>query len=259
DQAFIRTSPEFFLKRLLASGVGDVYEIGQVFRQSEYGKIHNPEFTMLEWYRLNFTLENLMEEVECLLRFLLKSFGKQAIQFRYKTYQQIYQQYLKIDPFSVATTDLNKLCEEHTYTGDGLTYNESLDFLFSVVIQPQLPSDEGLFIYHFPATQAALAQIHPDKKHLSLRFELLWKNIELANGYRELTCADELKRRFDEDNVQRLQSNKQVMPMDVNLLAAMSSGLPACSGVAIGLDRLFMNLIDKKELSAVLGFDANNS
>ncbi len=259
DKAYLRTSPEFFHKRLLASGFGDLFEIAKVFRQGEQSGRHNPEFSMLEWYRLDFSLADLMNEVAELMLHLLALYDHPKAQVTRISYRLLYQQYLSIDPLQLGRDELNSLCQEKGYYGDRLTFDQALDFLFGVVISTQLPKDELIFVYHFPASQAALAQINPEDNQTCLRFELMWQGIELANGYQELTDMNEQMTRFICDNETRKKIGKKVLPFDQHLLDAMGAGLPACSGVALGLDRLLMNLLEVNTVSDVLPFPAHSA
>lgn len=263
SQAYLRTSPEFFHKRLLASGSGDIFEIAKVFRRGEYTALHNPEFTLLEWYRLGFTLADLFAEVCELIEHLNAVMLAKTLRFKTCSYQQLFETYLGINPFSISSAELNEVCQKHGYVGSVLSRTEALDFLFAVVIQPQMVGDEGqslvVVVYHFPIEMAALAQAHPDLSDRCLRFEVLWNGVELANGYQELTDAKEQLERFQQDNKARAQKGRDQLPIDDHLIAALSAGLPACSGVAMGLERLLMCLLGQQNIQNVMGFDASNS
>ncbi len=257
--AFLRTSPEFFHKRLLASGSGDIFELAKVFRRGERTPLHNPEFTLLEWYRLGFDLSDLMTEVQALMQRLNQRFNDREITVRSLSYQSLFEQSVHIDPFAVSLTQLQALCSEHGYIGSKLSRTAALDFLFAVVIQPLLAAEEGVMIYHFPIEMAALAAAHPEQPKCCLRFEFLWRGVELANGYQELTDADEQLARFQQDNQQRKTSGRTELPIDQRLIAALQSGLPACSGVAVGVERLLMCLLGLDNINEVLGFPAENA
>ena len=259
ERAFLRTSPEFFHKRLLASGSGDIFEIAKVFRLGEQSSLHNPEFAMLEWYRLGFDLSALMNEVAELVLMLFSAFQLPVLPVKHQSYAQLFESNLKINPFGIALDKLNDLCRIHGFHGVNLERDAALDFLFAVVIEPALPKGELLFVSNFPASQAALAQINPEDESTCLRFELLWQGVELANGYQELTDAKEQLERFEADNLWREVNGKLSMPIDHNLIDAMRVGLPKCSGVAIGLDRLLMQLTKAKKISSVLSFPANKA
>ncbi|WP_154222188.1 EF-P lysine aminoacylase EpmA [Marinicella rhabdoformis] len=259
DFAYLRTSPEFFHKRLLAAGSGDIFEIAKVFRLGEQSHLHNPEFSMLEWYRLDFKLGCLMKEMAALMQSLFVAFGLPELPVRHQTFTQLFEEYVAINPFKTTQKNLNDLSVEYGFHGADLSRDEALDFLFGVVIEPALPEDELLFVDRFPASQAALAQIDPDDANVCLRFELLWNGVELANGYQELTDATEQRTRFKADNEWRNSHGKRAKPIDENLLAALEAGLPQCSGVAVGLDRLLMHLMGAGGLSAILPFSADRA
>lgn len=254
--AYLRTSPEFFHKRLLAAGSGDVFEIAKVFRQAENTTIHNPEFTLLEWYRQDFSLSQLMDEVTALIQQLRQDFKQPKLSIQSISYVELMQQHCGSNPLQLNLQQLNQLCQQHGYHGESLSQSAAFDFLFAIVIEPQLRSSEqGLFVYHFPACQAALAQLHPQHPQLCLRFEFLYRGIELANGYQELTDPEQQQQRFNQDQQRRAAQQRPTHPIDYNLIKALAK-LPDCSGVAIGLDRLLMTLLDHQDLTAVLPFSA---
>ncbi|MCW8869819.1 MAG: EF-P lysine aminoacylase EpmA [Proteobacteria bacterium] len=257
--AYLRTSPEFFHKRLLASGSGDIFEIAPVFRRGEISRLHNPEFTLLEWYRVNFDMSALMTEVDDLFHRLALHFELKPGQTEIITYQTLFINMAGFDPFDISDESLNVFCQDRGYHGADLTRTEALDFVFAVVIQPELKNKEGMMVYHFPIEQAALAQAHPHDKHTCLRFEFLYQGIELANGYQELQDESQQRQRFETDLNWRRQHNKQALPVDEHLLSALKHGMPACSGVAVGLERLHMCLIKANGIREVMGFDAHNS
>ena len=263
-KSYLRTSPEFPLKRLLCSGIGDVYEMGKVFRKGEHSKTHNCEFTMLEWYRLNFKYTDLIQEVKELFVSLIKAFNADIPTTKTKTFQECFIQHFKIDIFNISTNELNALCEEFDYSGSYLEYDETLDYLFATQIQPSFDKSSLIFVTHFPATQAALSQINPENTETSLRFEVFYQNHELGNGYQELTDAKELLSRFQKDNKKRLAANLNAIQIDYNLIDAMGINsdkprMPNCSGIAIGVDRLLMVLLGVSSISEVMPFNALNS
>ena len=259
SHAYLRTSPEFFHKRLLASGSGDIFELAKVFRLGESTALHNPEFTLLEWYRLGFSMHQLMDEVVALVQMLRHSFGLLPMQVSVISYQALYQQYLGIDPFNISDDELNHLAVKADYHGSRLNRTEALDFMFGVQIEPLLDPAVGHLVHEFPIEQAALAKPHPHHADRCLRFEFLWGGVELANGYEELTDANEQRLRFERDNYIRQSFARSELPVDERLLAAMTAGLPACSGVAVGVERLMMCLLEKDSLAAVMPFMASNS
>lgn len=254
--AYLRTSPEFFHKRLLAAGSGDIFEIAKVFRQAENSTIHNPEFSLLEWYRQDFSLLQLMDEVAELIQRLRHDFKLPKLIIQSISYVEIMQQHCGLNPLQLNLQELNQLCYQHGYHGEALTQSAAFDFLFAIVIEPKLRnSEQGLFIYHFPACQAALAQLHPQQNQLCLRFEFLYRGIELANGYQELTDPIQQQQRFNQDQQRRAARQRPTHPIDQNLIQALTT-LPDCSGVAIGLDRLLMTLLNHQNLTAILPFPA---
>ncbi|PCJ32634.1 MAG: EF-P lysine aminoacylase GenX [Gammaproteobacteria bacterium] len=252
---YLQTSPEFTMKRLLAAGSGSIYQIARVFRNGEQGRLHSPEFTMLEWYRPKLTLIQLMNEVEMLVEQVFNFQGMAKF-----SYRSLFQSYLDINVFTCSDEQL-KICglkQIPSLADDFDTDRDSwLELLMSYVIEPKLAQLNTLvFVYDFPASQAQLAKIVDDGDGYQVadRFELYIEGIELANGYNELLDADELRQRFDQGNQQRRQQGKTEIPIDENLLAAMSSGLPICSGVAIGLDRLIMLAMKKNSIAEVQSF-----
>ncbi len=275
EHSYLRTSPEFFHKRLLASGAGDLFEIARVFRRDERTQLHNPEFTLLEWYRLDFDMHQLMDEVIELIQYLRVQLGGAELTIESTSYQELFERYAGFNPFDISLSSIQDQCQAHGYTGSDLSRTEALDFIFSIVIQPQLNMTQnteegnqavdnnqqamGLMIYHFPIEMAALAQAHAELPDRCLRFEFLWGGVELANGYQELTDAIEQQQRFEQDNLTRLKLGKPTLPIDQNLITAMTQGLPECSGVALGVERLMMSLLGYQSIDEVMGFMAENS
>lgn len=258
DGRFLQTSPEYAMKRLLAAGIGDIYQLGHVFRRDECGPRHNAEFTLLEWYRLGWDDIKLMDEVAQLCRLLANSPDLEAVQL---SYGQAFKLAGLPDPHlspidhlrDVAAEQLN--CETGHWRRD-----DCLDALMALVVEPALPPDQLTFIRLYPASQAALAR-HESQGELCLarRFELYWQGMELANGYWELTDAEEQQRRFQADNDQRQLLGRPVAAQDSRLLAAMQAGLPNCAGVALGVDRLLMIIMGARHISDVLPFDADRA
>lgn len=250
---YLRTSPEFPLKRLLAAGSGDIYELGRVFRAGEAGRHHNPEFTMLEWYRNTFSYHQLMDEVAALVMYCGQ--GKFDHWPQQKLgYRELFQQYLGLDPFTADIEALASTAKEHGISDIELGRRQWLDLLISHFIQPQLPDNGLTFVYDFPADQAALANIRQDTPPVAERFELYLGRTELANGYQELTDAVEQQRRFEQQNNERKKRGDPVYAMDEHLLSAMTHGLPECAGVALGVDRLLMAICGADSLDEVLAF-----
>ncbi len=256
---FLQTSPEFAMKRLLASGSGAIFQICKSFRNGEQGTRHNPEFTMLEWYQPGFDEFQLMDEVMALMLFVLKKLNSPLNypeeKWQRLSYQALFEQYLDIDPHTASEEDLAKRAKnEFDVEINQANKDTWLDLLFSHLIEPQL--QDPVFIYEYPATQAALAKIElrSDGIKVARRFELLIKGMEMANGYFELCDEKEQRRRFSHDQVVRRERQLINYPVDENLLAAMESGLPSCAGVALGLDRLLMLISDASSIDEVLAF-----
>ena len=257
---FLQSSPEYSMKRLLASGSGSIYQICPAFRAGELGSKHNTEFSMLEWYRVGFSLEELVAEVATLLQQTLDVNQVQTSKFRFTTYRELFTSRFDVNPHDAGIETLRGLIFAENLTADHIdnidddaTFNECLDLLFTRCIEPGL--DEPTFVLEFPAGQAALAKIvtndHCDV--VARRFELYWQGMELANGYDELTDPAELRQRFEKNNTQRVARGLIEMAPDKKLLASMSE-LPDCAGVAIGLDRLVMLLCGKTSIDEVLTF-----
>ena len=253
DGAFLRTSPEFALKRLLAAGSGDVFELGRVFRGGESGRSHSPEFTMLEWYRNGFSYHRLMDEVLALVKQCGRGkFDRWPLQTL--TYRQLFQRYAGLDPFDADQRELSERAKQHGTNDLQLSRRQWLDLLISVVIQPALPQECLTFVHDFPAAQAALARVRQDNPPVAERFELYLGRSELANGYQELTDAAEQARRFDADNGERERRGLPVYQTDRRLVQALEHGLPECAGVALGVDRLLMAIVDADSISEVTAF-----
>jgi lysyl-tRNA synthetase class 2 len=259
QQSYLRTSPEFPLKRLLCSGVGDIYELGKVFRREEISKTHNVEFTLLEWYRLGFDYLQLIHNVKQLFECILSSFNLPSIDSNTMTFAEAFNEFLDCDISQINLSELNKICTESGYSGSYLTKEQAMDYLFATQIQPQFDKQQLTFVTHYPANQAALAQINPKDPTTALRFEVFYQGHELGNGYQELTDAQELSLRFKQDNVYRAKHNQQTVVVDENLLSAIQRGMPKCSGIAIGVDRLLMTLIESGSIDEVLSFGAHNA
>ena len=254
---FLQTSPEYAMKRLLAAGMGDVYQLCKVVRGDERSRAHNPEFTMLEWYRVGLDMARLIEEVAALLNALVARVGGTARPLRRVTYREVFQKSLQLDPLEASTDTLLKTAVAHGLTGHGvheLGRDELLDFLMGTVIGPTLGQGEWLALTHYPASQAALAQLDPADPRVALRFEMYAEGIELANGFQELADPKEQRARFMADNAARRAQSLPQMPIDEPLLAALEAGLPACSGVALGFDRAVMIAVGAKRIDEVISF-----
>ena len=248
---FLQTSPEFHMKRLLAAGSGDIYQVMPVFRQGELGPRHNPEFTLLEWYRLGFDHHRLMEEVCELVNHCL---GEER-DLEKRTYRGLFQERFGWDPLSVTPETLQATAAAHGLEVNGLENRDQwLDLLMSMVIEPELGREKLTFVHDYPASQASLARLNPRDPRLACRFELYVEGVELANGFHELSDPVEQLARFEADNLERQRKGQQVLPVDHRFIAALEQGLPDCSGVALGLDRLLMLSTGVSSLSEVLSF-----
>lgn len=257
---YLHTSPEFFMKRLLAAGSGDIYQICKVFRDDEQGKNHSPEFSMLEWYRVGFNHQQLMAETEQLFNQLRQHFGTTtslhaADKF---SYQQAFLNALGVDPLIASVSDLEKTAQQKNIEiprGMEADKDMWLDWLMVAGVAPAFAKDRLTFIYDYPVSQAALACVSEYDSRVAHRFEMYWGELELANGFYELTDAAEQRKRFVRDNQQRIARGLPVMPIDEKFLTALESGMPSCSGVALGLDRLLMVLLGKTQIHDVLSFE----
>jgi len=251
---WLRTSPEYPLKRLLAAGFGDCYELGRVFRDGEAGGRHNPEFTMLEWYRLGWDHARLIDETAALVQGALALVGRTATLSRI-AYHDLYRQRLSIDPASASDDQLRDALGDVVIDPAGLTRDDWLDLLMTHRLQPSFGPDELLAVYDYPATQCALARIRDGDPPVAERFELYLGPLELANGYHELADAAEQGERFDRDRQVRHGRGDIEPPRDERLLRALSAGFPACAGVAMGMDRLMMAMLRTGRIADVLAFD----
>ena len=258
DGRYLRTSPEFALKRLLAAGSGDVYELGRVFREGEAGRSHNPEVTMLEWYRTGYSYHQLKDEVAALVRHCGRD-KFSAWQVEKLTYRELFERYLGLDPCTADRAALASTAKRHDVGDIALSRRQWLDLLMSLVIQPALPGQQLTFVYDYPAEQAALARVRPDTPPVAERFELYLGRTELANGYQELTDATEQRQRFDAENELRSQRGLDVYRIDEHLVATLEHGLPECAGVALGVDRLLMALSGAEDINEVIAFPASRA
>ena len=250
---WLRTSPEYPLKRLLAAGLGDCYELGRVFRNGEAGGRHNPEFSMLEWYRVGWDHHRLIEETVSLVRQLLALVDRQA-RVELLTYRELFQRHVGVDPFTASLQQLQAPLAGIQIDGEGLSRDDWLDLLMTHRIQPAFSRQVLTVVHDWPASQAALARIRPGDPPLAERFELYLGPYELANGYHELNDAAEQRARFARDHAVRSERGAVLPPLDQALLASLDA-LPACAGVAVGVDRLLMCLLDSAAIADVLALD----
>lgn len=250
ERLYLQTSPEYAMKRLLAAGSGDIYQMAKVFRNGESGRRHNPEFTMLEWYRIGMDDHQLMAEVEALVTAVVP-----GLPVRYLSYAELFEQTLGLDPHRATLTQLQQACRAHMDApfedDDPDTW---LNLLMSHVIEPGLKG--GVFVHSYPASMAALAQVRTDAqgRQVAARFELFVNGVELANGYHELTDASEQARRLDADQHQRAALGLPQRPLDRRLVDALEAGIPDCAGVALGVDRLVMLSLGVDGLDQVVSF-----
>lgn len=250
---WLRTSPEFAMKRLLAAGVGDCYELGRVVRAGETGRQHNHEFTMLEWYRIGWDHHRLMDETTELVQRALASVRKRAI-VRQTSYRQLYLDYLGIDPMLADEETLRSPLVVYAIDPNGLTRDDWLDLLMTHLIQPTLETNRLLLVYDYPASQCALARLRAEEPPVAERFELYLGPLEIANGYHELTDATEQRGRFLRERGTRAARGQHCPPHDERLIGALAGGLPACAGVALGVDRLLMAMLETSDIADVIAF-----
>ena len=249
---FLQTSPEYAMKRLLAAGSGSIFQIGHAFRQDERGQRHNPEFSLLEWYREGYDYQQLMDEMELLITTL----SLRHCNFSRITYRQLFVQSLDLKIDDISLDDLRGECVRRVPGCDSqaLDFDQCLDLLLALVIVPDMRGYQ--FVYDYPRSQAALARISGSDSDIAERFELFYDGVELANGFSELTDAEQQRARFEADNRVRAQQGLPQYDIDECLLAALEHGLEECAGVALGLDRLLMVLLDLDSIDQVLTFRA---
>lgn len=254
---WLRTSPEFPLKRLLAAGIGDCYELGRVFRDGEASGRHNPEFAMLEWYRVGWDHLRLVYETVALVRAALALVGRDAAA-TITTFRDLYRDRLGLDPFFATECELQAALGSVRIDPDGLTRDDWLDLLMTHRLQPTFAADALLVVLDWPASQCALAKLRAGEggdPPVAERFELYLGPLELANGYHELTDAAEQRGRFERDRAVRRARSEVCPPLDERLLAAMAAGLPDCAGVALGIERLLMALLGTDRIADTVAFD----
>jgi lysyl-tRNA synthetase class 2 len=252
ENVYLQTSPEYAMKRLLAAGSGPIYQITKAFRNESHGKNHNPEFSVLEWYRLGFDHHDLMNEMDELLQLVLGCPPAERL-----SYAMLMQKFLKLDPHQASLDDLAACARQ--YDIDVIAEindpNTWLEVLFNQVIEKQIGKARPLFLYDFPVAQAALAKIRSDENPpLASRFEVHYRGLELANGFHELQDANEQRSRFEKDLIYRQAHGFPMVPIDENFLAALTAGLPDCSGVALGIDRLVMLALQINDIAQVISF-----
>jgi elongation factor P--(R)-beta-lysine ligase len=255
---YLHTSPEFPMKRLLAAGSGSIYQVCKVFRDGEAGRVHNPEFTLLEWYRTDFDSMQLMTELDALIRLLLNEYQILAPTEKL-SYCEAFQRHANLDPHSATAQEFAQVARAHEIHAppEMLTHSDVgnwRDLLLTHVIEPRLGQGRLTFLYDFPASQASLARVRPGSPPLAERFELYLNGMELANGFHELADASEQRTRFERQLHARIAAGSPHVALDEHLLSALAHGLPDCSGVALGFDRLVMLAVGAKTIREAIAF-----
>jgi len=257
ETRYLHTSPEMPMKRLLAAGSGAIYQICKVFRQEEQGRLHNPEFTMLEWYRPGMSYRELMKEVAELVEYVLPKELKTKL-LEYLSYRNAFEKWLNVNPFDASTNELIECAANagiHSVPGLSTEDRDGwLNLLLTHFVEPHLGKDKLTFLYDFPVSQASLAHIREDTPPIAERFELYVNSVELANGFQELTDSDTQRSRFQQDLQMRKNKLLVEVPFDENMLDALTHGLPNCSGVAFGIDRLLMIMVNAEHMHQVISF-----
>ena len=259
ETLYLQTSPEYAMKRLLAAGAGSIFQICKAFRQGDLGRVHNPEFTMLEWYRVGFDHHALMNEMDELLQTILKT--ERAERF---SYAALFDTFLGMNPHTASLQELMQcaldqniqfVVNQHENVSEEMQRNNWLALLLTHCIEPQIGHERPVFLYDFPVSQAALAKIrHDESSPVASRFEVYFKGLELANGFHELQDSKEQRKRFEADILFRKENNIPVVGIDEDFLAALDVGLPDCSGVALGVDRLIMIALNANSIDQVISF-----
>jgi len=251
---FLQSSPELFMKRLLAAGFPDIFQISKVFRNGECGRLHNPEFTMLEWYRLGFDMYRLIDEVAALLSDL---FGE--VKVTRIAYKELFERFTGIDPLAASMQDVAAfLKEKEMEVPDCVDQSDTLRFTMSMYIEPKLPQDELIVVFNYPREQAVLSVIDCEDNRVARRFECYYRGMELANGFEELTDHNENARRVRDEVRRRKERGRTDGTPSIDFDPSVISGLPACSGVAVGLDRVLLCCLEGTDISSVMSFDWNN-
>jgi lysyl-tRNA synthetase class 2 len=251
---YLHTSPEYAMKRLLAAGSGDIYQVCRVYRGAERGRHHNPEFTMIEWYRLGYTLEQLMLEVAALVSALL---GDETLPVEMQSYREVVARHAGFDPLEAPDRELQAgaaLLGLDPAKAAATSRDELLDLIVGAKVGPALGERSLTFVHRYPASQAALARLDAADPRVALRFELYHRGVELANGFHELTNGAEQRARFAADQRSRRDRGLPVGELDQHLLAALDAGLPDCAGVALGFDRVLMLALGAQSIDEVLSF-----
>lgn len=252
DEKFLHTSPEYAMKRLLAFHECDIYQLCKVFRANETGSFHHNEFTMLEWYRVGMRYKDLMKEVAELIAFLVGN-SIDLLETKFIRYQEIFKKYARVDIHVANQADYLQVFADHSVDlNSSLTMDQYQELILDQIILPKLEKKSMTFVYDFPAEHASLAKLN--EQGYAERFELYFGGMELANGFQELTDAEQQLSRFEEDNRKRLLAGRRAIDIDMQFIAALESGLPESAGVALGIDRLVMVMVDAKSIRDVLTF-----
>lgn len=247
---FLQTSPELHMKRLLAHGYPDIYQMSRVFRADEQGRHHNPEFTMLEWYRHGFSMRHLMDDVARLCKAVL---GDRTV--RHSAYADLFREHAGLDPLVCSLDDVVSVVSASDHDAPAFdTLTDALQYVMSQWVEPALPAEDLVFVHDYPASQAVLATLSQNDPRVANRFELFHGGLELANGWEELIDPDENRARLEHDNVRRMQMGRQPVPVDTRFLDALHRGMPPCAGVALGVDRLVMLATGASAIDGVLTF-----
>lgn len=250
ETRYLHTSPEYPMKRLLAAGSGDIYQLCKVWRQEEQGKNHNSEFTMLEWYRLGMTYEILMQEVVDLLKKVIPKASEKPT--RFVSYKTLFLEKLSIDPHQARTEDLfTAMAAQNIQVEGELDHRSALDILMTHVIEPAMDEQQLTIVYDYPQQQQALSQVVDG---VAKRFEVYFAGVELANGYLELLDPEKNRQILHADSARRKANKQAEIPIDERFLMALEKGIPACSGVAVGVDRIMMCRLEKKHIKDVISF-----
>ncbi|MEZ5543146.1 MAG: EF-P lysine aminoacylase EpmA [Pseudomonadota bacterium] len=253
---YLQTSPEYAMKRLLAAGSGSIFQLCKVFRDGEYGPRHNPEFTMLEWYRVQYNHLDLMQDVERLVIEVLEGIFPIRGVYHWR-YRDLFREYVQLDPFNTTPEALQAVLASRagieTVGMQGADLDTWLELVMTHIIEPRLGA-ELIFIRDYPVSQAALARLRPGNPPVASRFEVYLNGVELANGFHELADVHEQRMRFDQENRMREYHGLPAMPVDEHLQAALAAGLPECAGVALGIDRLLMLATNAADVADVMSF-----
>lgn len=251
---YLQTSPEYAMKRLLAAGSGPIYQMSKAFRQGEVGKQHNPEFTMLEWYRPGFDHQALMAEMDEFLQAVAHFPAAEKL-----SYAQAFERVLGINPHTASSAELAEIARQQHLPANLSDHNAWLDVLMVHCVEPTLGRERPVLLYDFPVSQAALAKIRSEDPPVASRFEVYFKGVEVANGFHELQDVGEQRQRFVNDLAYRTQHHLPRVEIDARFLAALQEGIPDCAGVALGVDRLMMLALNCGTIAEVLSFAFSNA